>query len=598
MKTSIIILTFNQLEYTKKCIDSIRKYTAEQQYEIIIVDNKSTDGTVKWLYSQQDMKVVYNQENLGFPKGCNQGIEIAEGDNILLLNNDTIVTFNWLNNLITCLYSDESVGAVGAVTNNCSYGQTIQLPFSNEQEMQRAAKKHNCSNPGLWEFRLKLVGYCMLIKRRVLDQVGMLDERFSPGNYEDDDLSLRIVLGGFKLMLCKDTFIYHFGSISFKKNPVDYCGLLEKNRSKFIDKWGFDPNHGLFIRQEIISLMKMEPDKEIKVLEVGCACGATLLKIKSMHPDVNLYGIELNAKAAEIARHFAEVSIQNIEKEGLSYEEKNFDYIIFSNVLEYFYHPGEVLQTVRKYLKVDGKILACIPNLMHVSRMKQLLSGHWNQANAGNTELPDIHLFILEKIHAMFLQAGYVEMQYTAIHKYQNEDDQALIKSLAALGGADEKMFTAYQYLVQAGKEQVKKEAIPVNEKGVNNEQQMTFLLRRIENEIHIEENIKKLMDLLIDGVVLPGQVSDSIIKNMIKKQQLFNVIAWQLFKQKQVDKAVFLLEKAYKLDKQHTPTVCNLAYIMNAAGDKSIALTLLHNLSVKDDQVRQLMDQIEGKVS
>ena len=105
MKTSIIILTRNKFEYTKLCIESVRKYTQKDAYELIVVDNYSTDETREWLKEQVDVKVIYNSENVGFPKGCNQGIAIAEGENILLLNNDVIVTENWLDNLIMALYS-------------------------------------------------------------------------------------------------------------------------------------------------------------------------------------------------------------------------------------------------------------------------------------------------------------------------------------------------------------------------------------------------------------------------------------------------------------------------------------------------------------
>ena len=69
--TSIIILTYNQIEYTKLCIESIRKFTPKNKYEIIIIDNNSSDGTVEWLKGQSDIKSVYNNKNLGFPKGCN-----------------------------------------------------------------------------------------------------------------------------------------------------------------------------------------------------------------------------------------------------------------------------------------------------------------------------------------------------------------------------------------------------------------------------------------------------------------------------------------------------------------------------------------------
>ena len=122
-KVSIIILTYNQLAFTKDCIESIRKYTKPGSYELIIVDNASTDGTREWLIEQQknntDIQVVLNEENLGFPKGCNIGISQSQKkSDILLLNNDTIVTIHWLDNLVTCLESDETIGAVGAISNH------------------------------------------------------------------------------------------------------------------------------------------------------------------------------------------------------------------------------------------------------------------------------------------------------------------------------------------------------------------------------------------------------------------------------------------------------------------------------------------------
>lgn len=251
--TSIVILTYNNLEYNKLCIDSIRKYTRKGTYEIVIVDNNSTDGTREWLKTQNDLKVIFNDENTGFPKGCNQGINASEKNNdILLLNNDTIVTPNWLENLKICLYSSKNIGSVGAVTNSCSNHQTVQAEYKNIQEMMEFAEKYNKSNSSLWEERVRLVGFCMLIKREVVDKIGLLDEIFTPGNFEDDDYSLRIRNAGYKLILCKDSFIHHFGSASFNKNNQKYAELLNTNRRKFRKKWGIDPYS--IIDEQIINI--------------------------------------------------------------------------------------------------------------------------------------------------------------------------------------------------------------------------------------------------------------------------------------------------------------------------------------------------------
>ena len=218
-KTSIIILTYNNLIYNHICLDSIRKYTTENTYEIIVVDNNSTDGTREWLKEQKDIKLILNDENVGFPKGCNIGIAASEKENdILFLNNDTIVTPRWLDNLKTCLYSDDKIGAAASITNNCSNYQAISVPYSDIKDMIAFADANNISKPEKWEEKTRLVAFCMFIKRDVINKIGILDERFTPGNFEDDDLCMRIIESGYKLMVCNDSFIHHFGSASFNKD--------------------------------------------------------------------------------------------------------------------------------------------------------------------------------------------------------------------------------------------------------------------------------------------------------------------------------------------------------------------------------------------
>ena len=245
-KTSIIILSCNTLELLQLCIASIHEYTKAGTYEIIVVENGSEDGSAEWLKEQMGIRCIFNEENQGFPKGCNQGLEIATGTELLLLNSDTVVTKDWLKNLRRALCSSPKVGAVSCVTNYCSNNQRIEAAYKNIEEMLAFAADYNKSDPALWEKRTKLVGFCYLFKREVLEKIGFLDERFSPGNYEDDDFSLRILQAGYDLLLCRDTFIHHFGSASFEKklkvqNEAEmrerYNATLMRNRTLFFEKW-------------------------------------------------------------------------------------------------------------------------------------------------------------------------------------------------------------------------------------------------------------------------------------------------------------------------------------------------------------------------
>ncbi|NFR88446.1 methyltransferase domain-containing protein, partial [Clostridium botulinum] len=419
---------------------------------IIIIDNNSNDGTVEWIKEQSGIKYILNKENKGFPVGCNQGIEIAEKDNdIFLLNNDTVIMPNSIFNLRMGLYSDEKLGATGAVSNSVSYYQEISEHYENFDEYMEFALKNNITNETFYEERIKLIGFAMMIKRNVLDKVGLLDERFTPGNFEDDDISFRILMAGYKLLLCKDSYIHHFGSVSFKSSNLKYNELILINSNKFKEKWGFSVEYSTFIRNEIIELIQEDNDSPINVLEVGCACGATLLGIKNKFKNSNIYGIELDNNAAKIAKCFADVRDDNIEISKLTYEEEYFDYIIFADVLEHLYDPQTVLENIKKYLKNDGYILASIPNVMHYSVIKDLLKGNWTYENAGILDKTHIRFFTKNEIIKMFNNIGYTNISMSNVNLYVNDQDEMFINEINKISNIDIKNeVKVYQYIIKA----------------------------------------------------------------------------------------------------------------------------------------------------
>lgn len=248
--TSIVILSYNTLEYLQFCIASIRRYTKAGSYEIIIIENASTDGSAEWLCEEQtgstDLRVLYNHTNVGFPKGCNQGMEIARGDEILLLNSDTIVTPRYLEQMLTALYADESNGAVSCAANNISNFQQIETDgYTDIAGLERFAEGYNHTDPSKWEQRTMLVGFCFLLRRSTYEELGGFDEAFSPGNFEDADYSMRLLQAGYHLIYAGDTFIHHIGSASFDRRNTErvaetnkkYRGILTRNRQRFFGKW-------------------------------------------------------------------------------------------------------------------------------------------------------------------------------------------------------------------------------------------------------------------------------------------------------------------------------------------------------------------------
>lgn len=592
MKTSIVILTYNNLEYTKQCIESIRKYTDKGTYEIIVVDNASSDETVQWLNEQDDIKKILNSKNQGFPKGCNQGIEVSTGDNVLLLNNDVIVTPNWLKNLTTALYSGEQIGAVGAITNSCSNNQAIQVNYKDYDELIAFAKRVNVSDPIRWKERIRLIGFCMLIKRNVVDKIGLLDERFTPGNFEDDDYSYRIRQAGYKLLLCKDSFIHHYGSTSFSKDIEKYNKLLNTNKQKFKDKWGFDPIYSSAVRYDILKLIDEKEDSNIRVLEVGCACGGTLLEIKNRYKKSEIYGIELNEKAANIAKFVADVKTENIENEKLSYEEKYFDYIIFGDVLEHLYDPYKVIKNMKKYLKDDGKILSSIPNIMHYSVIRQLLNGRWTYEDAGILDRTHIRFFTLNEINNMFIKAGF-EIKKVAVNRIQkSQSDKEFLNVLINISNREvSNQFDAYQYVIKA----VKKGQLDIENMKII---KLKYALRRIENDVQLDQSKSEILEMIKNNTINYESIIKVVVNDIIKKDTLLNEVAILCYENRIYDQVLPLLQKAYEIDENNINTIYNLAYVLYKFGQNKLALKYLFKFEEKDRDIKELADDIRSEIN
>jgi len=230
--TSIIVLTHNELSFTIQCLDSIRART-DEPYQLIVVDNASTDGTREYLRSLEGVIVVENAENRGFPAGVNQGIRVAKGRQVLLLNNDCIVTTGWLRRLLDALHGDPVVGLVGPSSNNVSGGQQVPANYRDAGSIDGFAwdwgadHGHECMDVD------RLVGFCLLIDRAVIDRIGLLDERFGIGCFEDDDYCRRAIKAGFRLIHARGAFVHHYGSRTFRGVGLDYPALLAENRRKY-----------------------------------------------------------------------------------------------------------------------------------------------------------------------------------------------------------------------------------------------------------------------------------------------------------------------------------------------------------------------------
>jgi GT2 family glycosyltransferase len=242
--TSIVVLCYNGLEETTRpCLESIIKNTPADSYELVVVDNASADGTAEYLkmFAAQhaNVKIQLNDTNKGYAGGNNDGIKLAQGQYIVLLNNDTLVPEGWLERLIKLFKDQPSVGLVGPVTNSAGNEQRIELAGLNEKNFEKIAGAYIDRQKDVWFTTEKLGFFCVAMRRALLEKIGYLDEKFGIGMFEDDDYCIRAKKAGFTLAVVEDCFVYHKGSVSFKKLATsDYIEIFNRNRGYFYEKHG------------------------------------------------------------------------------------------------------------------------------------------------------------------------------------------------------------------------------------------------------------------------------------------------------------------------------------------------------------------------
>ena len=230
----IIVVVHNALSYVKKCIESIYKYTTN--FNLIIVDNASEIETKEYLSTLKSAKVITNEKNFGFGYANNQALRASNSKYVCFLNSDTIVTSSWLSRLITTLENSDA-GLVGPVTNNVSSEiQRVDFVGENILDIDIFTQKHFMSIKDKITETNRLVGFCFLTKRKILEQTGLFDIRYR-FNFEDDDLCLRIIEKGYKIVCASGVFIYHFGSKSFKEKTGFFKQMIEESKDKHVKKW-------------------------------------------------------------------------------------------------------------------------------------------------------------------------------------------------------------------------------------------------------------------------------------------------------------------------------------------------------------------------
>lgn len=440
---NIIISTHNQTEYVKLSLQSIRMFADIDHLSVILIDNNSTDGLQEWATEQTDITYIFNdEENMPYGRIINQVHSMLDltGD-LLLLDPHFMLTPACLSRMISTLYEQEDIGAVGPMSNSFTYYQK-NVDFSDyEKAVWCAGQIQESASQQV----MVLASGAFLIREDVFNQLGDFDESIQTSTYAIRDYCFRMIEKNIVLKVCKTALFWDARNIPSLISPNNF------DEKRLEEKWGMHYFNSVG-NLHLINTIKHNHSDSINILEIGCDCGATLLEIKNRYPNANVYGSELNEKAAQIASHFATVTVNNIEDANLPYDDSMFDYIILGDVLEHLHDPQKTLQYCKTLLKDNGCIIASIPNLMHISVMEDLLKGYFTYTETGLLDKTHIHFFTYYEIVRMFQTCGYQIKDMGNVVLPITEKQISLIKQLSSIYDIPRLMYETFQYVLCAQK--------------------------------------------------------------------------------------------------------------------------------------------------
>jgi len=261
----IVLTVYNNIELTRACLDSLDRHFRARD-RLIIVDNGSDRPTQEFLkewktaHPGTPAEILRLEPNQGFLRAANAGLKRSTGKTVCLLSNDTIVTGGWLERMISLLERSAHLGVVNPMSTTFGlYPQPGQTP-------EDVAQALAASRSGEFVEAVSCVGFCMLIRRQVIERIGYLDEVFADGYFEDSDFCRRAGKAGFGCAIARDAYVWHREHATFKGTQRE--ALFARNRAIFEERWG-RPQRQLFILDPEPGAVKAMSDACLRSARLG-----------------------------------------------------------------------------------------------------------------------------------------------------------------------------------------------------------------------------------------------------------------------------------------------------------------------------------------
>ncbi|WP_027216539.1 methyltransferase domain-containing protein [Butyrivibrio fibrisolvens] len=429
------LLCFKQARfYCKDAVDSsaIREYVKDYEDRGIkitpitfVVDaGEDREAIGRCVSSIRDTvsKDVYN--NIIVDVCINNGISSAENNtDICILNSKVTLVENSLFYLMLAMYSDRTMGVVGGLSNSSGLfynEQKVDIEIESKENLASLVHELNSPMKNAYERKVFVSKGAMLISRKVLDDIGVFDEKLQ-GVYEDIDFCVRTNLAGYGVTLAYNCFVLNSGSIDCHQGEKN----ITESRKYLQEKWEVDLTYSSEVRKEIIEMIHRDITESFGVLELGCALGSTLNRIKFSWPNSNVHGVEYVDGAARIAGSIIDVIQGDVENMDIPYSEGQFDYIICADVLEHLRNPEETIKRFLPYLKDNGYFIISVPNVRYYAVLMMLMQyGRFDYADSGILDRTHLRFFTQATAREMLEKCGLDILEIKKNYNGNDQDDE------------------------------------------------------------------------------------------------------------------------------------------------------------------------------
>jgi len=422
-----IVIMINEINKALlyNCIHNLNNAISKKDnYHIVILDNNSGVKTPQDVYDEKEfpnLMITYEStfitRTYGYLLNNRTSIFDSKSD-VLLLDPRVFCTKETIDKLREVAYSYPKYGFICA-SHSVNGAKSVIVPSNND---------------------------IIYIKRDIFNKNSIYNDCVFEESFESitaviRDFAIKSLMFGYNVVEANIPYI----TANFK-----YIDNYDNDKQRMEELWGLHYFNTIGNRN-IVNAINADINKPIKVLEVGCDLGATLLDIKYKFPNATICGTDINPYAIRVAKHLLDdAMVYDIDECALPYKSEYFDYIIFGDVLEHLRDPLKVVKYCKTLLKKDGRIISSIPNLMHYSILKDLLiNGEFTYTDTGLLDRTHIHLFTEKEINKMFTEAGYNIDNVRYLETNPTKYERDFINQLLTIPGSDitAKMLSTFQFL-------------------------------------------------------------------------------------------------------------------------------------------------------